>query len=110
MYAVFLHDFGEEEHVFMPVRFRIILFTHRKGHSYGVFNQPRRWLQRQKEAFFTLSPAEKHLAAAAKDRHYQSLTVDVNIMTWRFVSKRLSCLDRAQKGKGPDKIPIIQPV
>ena len=33
----------------------------------GVFNQPRRWLQRQREAFFTLSPAEKHLAAAAAE-------------------------------------------
>ncbi|THH07083.1 hypothetical protein EW145_g3632 [Phellinidium pouzarii] len=41
IYAVFYHDFGEDEHVFMP---------------------PRRWLQRQKERFLTLSPAEKHLA------------------------------------------------
>ncbi|EJC99040.1 uncharacterized protein FOMMEDRAFT_170795 [Fomitiporia mediterranea MF3/22] len=41
IYAVFFHDFGEQDHVFVP---------------------PRRWLQRQKESFFTLSPAEKDLA------------------------------------------------
>ncbi|KAI5123176.1 hypothetical protein M0805_000876 [Coniferiporia weirii] len=45
-YAVFFHDFGEDEHVFMP---------------------PRRWLQRQKEAFFTLSPAERRLADDSDD-------------------------------------------
>ncbi|ETW81637.1 hypothetical protein HETIRDRAFT_426985 [Heterobasidion irregulare TC 32-1] len=40
VYAVFFADFGEKEHVFMP---------------------PRRWLERQKAAFFTLSPAEQEL-------------------------------------------------
>ncbi|THH15854.1 hypothetical protein EW146_g4698 [Bondarzewia mesenterica] len=40
LYAVFVADFGEKEHVFMP---------------------PRRWLERQKAAFFTLTPAEQEL-------------------------------------------------
>ncbi|KAI0041980.1 hypothetical protein FA95DRAFT_1610559 [Auriscalpium vulgare] len=46
LYAVFFADFGENEHVFMP---------------------PRRWLERQKAAFFTLSPAEKALSERAVD-------------------------------------------
>ncbi|KAL5479104.1 hypothetical protein ACEPAI_2392 [Sanghuangporus weigelae] len=40
IYAIFYHDFGEEDHVFMP---------------------PRRWLQKQKDSFFVLTPAEKDL-------------------------------------------------
>jgi len=39
-YAVFFADFGDREHVFMP---------------------PRRWLQRQREAFFTITPEERKL-------------------------------------------------
>ncbi|KAI9512371.1 hypothetical protein F5148DRAFT_1162812 [Russula earlei] len=39
-YAVFFADFGDREHVFMP---------------------PRRWLQRQREAFFTMTPEERKL-------------------------------------------------
>lgn len=31
--------------------------------------QPRRWLQRQKDAFFTLSPSEKQLVAAEENNH-----------------------------------------
>ncbi|KAH8113560.1 hypothetical protein DFH11DRAFT_307523 [Phellopilus nigrolimitatus] len=42
-YGVFWHDFGEGEHVFMPAR---------------------RWLARQRAAFFTLSPAERRLGQA----------------------------------------------
>ncbi|KAH9969549.1 hypothetical protein BC827DRAFT_1262776 [Russula dissimulans] len=40
LYAVFFADFGDREHVFMP---------------------PRRWLQRQREAFFTITPEERKL-------------------------------------------------
>ncbi|KAI0252333.1 hypothetical protein BJV78DRAFT_1201814 [Lactifluus subvellereus] len=39
-YAVFFADFGDRDHVFMP---------------------PRRWLQRQRDAFFTLTPEERKL-------------------------------------------------
>lgn len=31
--------------------------------------QPRRWLQRQKDAFFTLSREEKQLVAAEESKH-----------------------------------------
>jgi len=41
LYAVFVADFGEREHVFMPAR---------------------RWLDRQRAAFFSLSPAEREAA------------------------------------------------
>ncbi|KAI0720445.1 hypothetical protein C8T65DRAFT_791380 [Cerioporus squamosus] len=41
LYAVFFADFGDHEHVFMP---------------------PRRWLEAQKFAFFSLSPEEQRLA------------------------------------------------
>ncbi|PFH53896.1 hypothetical protein AMATHDRAFT_113900, partial [Amanita thiersii Skay4041] len=40
VYSVFWHDFGDREHVFQPAR---------------------RWLARQKAAFFTLSPDEQEL-------------------------------------------------
>ncbi|KAI0055600.1 hypothetical protein BV25DRAFT_1779273, partial [Artomyces pyxidatus] len=40
LYAIFFADFGDKEHVFMP---------------------PRRWLERQKAAFFTLTPDERGL-------------------------------------------------
>lgn len=33
------------------------------------FEQPRRWLQRQKDAFFTLSREEKQLVAAEESKH-----------------------------------------
>ncbi|KAF8501037.1 hypothetical protein F5888DRAFT_1801562 [Russula emetica] len=39
-YAIFLADFGDREHVFMP---------------------PRRWFQRQWEAFLTITPEERKL-------------------------------------------------
>ncbi|KAK7469394.1 hypothetical protein VKT23_003868 [Stygiomarasmius scandens] len=39
-YAIFWHDFGDNEHVFSPAR---------------------RWAARQKAAFFTLSPEERKL-------------------------------------------------
>ncbi|OCB90916.1 hypothetical protein A7U60_g1826 [Sanghuangporus baumii] len=45
IYAIFYHDFGEEDHVFMP---------------------PRRWLQKQKDSFFALTPAEKDLVTDAE--------------------------------------------
>ncbi|KAM5535024.1 hypothetical protein V8D89_011252, partial [Ganoderma adspersum] len=41
LYAVFFADFGDHEHVFSP---------------------PRRWLESQKSAFFSLSPEEQKLA------------------------------------------------
>lgn len=40
LYAIFLADFGDREHVFMP---------------------PRRWVQRQREAFLTITPEEREL-------------------------------------------------
>ncbi|KAI0322006.1 hypothetical protein OF83DRAFT_1047178, partial [Amylostereum chailletii] len=40
LYAVFVMDFGDHEHVFQP---------------------PRRWLARQKDAFFSISPAQRAL-------------------------------------------------
>ncbi|EIM86016.1 uncharacterized protein STEHIDRAFT_169029 [Stereum hirsutum FP-91666 SS1] len=42
-YAVFVYDFGPQDHVFRP---------------------PRRWLQTQIDAFWTLSPAEQKLLNA----------------------------------------------
>ncbi|KZP33455.1 hypothetical protein FIBSPDRAFT_924460 [Athelia psychrophila] len=46
LYCVFLADWGDRgEHVFMP---------------------PRRWLERQKASFFSLSPAEEQLAKSEK--------------------------------------------
>ncbi|KDQ62516.1 hypothetical protein JAAARDRAFT_30420 [Jaapia argillacea MUCL 33604] len=39
-YQIFVHDFGDHEHVFQPAR---------------------RWVARQKASFFNLSPAERHL-------------------------------------------------
>ncbi|TDL18127.1 hypothetical protein BD410DRAFT_843115 [Rickenella mellea] len=47
IYGVFVHDFGEGDHVFMP---------------------PRRWWARQKAAFFTLSPEERKLVEASGPR------------------------------------------
>ncbi|KAI8969636.1 hypothetical protein BD414DRAFT_258436 [Trametes punicea] len=44
LYAVFVADFGDHEHVFQP---------------------PRRWLAAQKAAFFSLSPEEQRLAGIA---------------------------------------------
>ncbi|GJE98289.1 hypothetical protein PsYK624_145150 [Phanerochaete sordida] len=41
LYGVFFADFGEHEHVFSP---------------------PRRWLQQQRDAFFSLTPEERSLA------------------------------------------------
>ncbi|PAV23315.1 pyridoxamine-phosphate oxidase [Pyrrhoderma noxium] len=43
VYAVLYHDFGEDDHVFMPVR---------------------RWVKAKKESFFTLSPEERQLVDA----------------------------------------------
>ncbi|TBU28615.1 hypothetical protein BD311DRAFT_722161 [Dichomitus squalens] len=43
LYAVFFADFGDHEHVFSP---------------------PRRWLEAQKAAFFSLSPEEQKLVGA----------------------------------------------
>lgn len=45
LYAIFVADFGEREHVFSP---------------------PRRWLQQQKDAFFSLTPEERRLAEEQK--------------------------------------------
>ncbi|KAH9049967.1 hypothetical protein EDB84DRAFT_1451966 [Lactarius hengduanensis] len=45
-YAVFFADFGDREHVFMP---------------------PRRWLWRQRDAFFTITPEERKLVEATTD-------------------------------------------
>lgn len=47
-YAVFFADFGDREHVFMP---------------------PRRWLRRQQDAFFTITPEERKLVEATADNH-----------------------------------------
>ncbi|EKM49508.1 uncharacterized protein PHACADRAFT_80041, partial [Phanerochaete carnosa HHB-10118-sp] len=41
LYCVFFADYGESEHVFSP---------------------PRRWLQHQRDAFFSLTPEERKLA------------------------------------------------
>ncbi|KAI0269789.1 hypothetical protein BC834DRAFT_863376 [Gloeopeniophorella convolvens] len=56
-YAVFFYDFGEREHVFMP---------------------PRRWLQRQRDAFFTISPEERKLIeeSTSSDRISEANTKD----------------------------------
>ncbi|KAF8237178.1 hypothetical protein L208DRAFT_1212370, partial [Tricholoma matsutake] len=40
IYGIFFHDFGEREHVFQPAR---------------------RWVAKQKAAFFTLSPEEQKI-------------------------------------------------
>ncbi|KAI0070146.1 hypothetical protein K474DRAFT_911719 [Panus rudis PR-1116 ss-1] len=45
IYAVFFMDFGDHEH---------------------VFSAPRRWLDRQRAAFFSLSPAEQELVQASE--------------------------------------------
>ncbi|GBE84958.1 hypothetical protein BKA93DRAFT_332767 [Sparassis latifolia] len=46
LYATFVADFGEREHVFMPAR---------------------RWLDGQKAAFFSLTPAEREAATVLND-------------------------------------------
>ncbi|KAG7440815.1 uncharacterized protein BT62DRAFT_561321 [Guyanagaster necrorhizus] len=46
LYGVFIYDFGDQEHVFQP---------------------PRRWLLRQKESFFTLTPEEQKLIKSAEN-------------------------------------------
>ncbi|EJD45721.1 hypothetical protein AURDEDRAFT_165170 [Auricularia subglabra TFB-10046 SS5] len=46
VYCVFFVDFGDHEHVFSP---------------------PRRWLDRQRRAFWSLSPAEQSLAARSEE-------------------------------------------
>ncbi|KAI0670751.1 hypothetical protein C8Q78DRAFT_974033 [Trametes maxima] len=46
LYAVFVADFGDHEHVFQP---------------------PRRWLEAQTAAFFSLSPEEEKLAGLKRD-------------------------------------------
>ncbi|KAE9409780.1 hypothetical protein BT96DRAFT_913287 [Gymnopus androsaceus JB14] len=45
VYAIFFYDFGNDEHVFQPVR---------------------RWVARQKASIFALSPAEEKLIEAEK--------------------------------------------
>lgn len=54
LYAVFFVDFGEREHVFMPVG-RPLVFS---GYLHTDTAQVRRWAMQQKAAFFTLSSAE----------------------------------------------------
>ncbi|KAH9891659.1 hypothetical protein C8Q73DRAFT_82072 [Cubamyces lactineus] len=46
LYAVFVADFGDHEHVFQP---------------------PRRWLAAQKAAFFSLTPEEQQLAGTKSE-------------------------------------------
>ncbi|KAK0464398.1 uncharacterized protein EV420DRAFT_1637963 [Desarmillaria tabescens] len=46
LYAIFIYDFGDREHVFQP---------------------PRRWLLKQKESFFTLTPEEQKLIKSAEN-------------------------------------------
>ncbi|KAK0504117.1 hypothetical protein EDD18DRAFT_487988 [Armillaria luteobubalina] len=46
LYGIFIYDFGDREHVFQP---------------------PRRWLLRQKESFFTLTPEEEKLIKSAEN-------------------------------------------
>ncbi|KAK0221741.1 hypothetical protein IW262DRAFT_1460030 [Armillaria fumosa] len=46
LYGIFIYDFGDREHVFQP---------------------PRRWLLRQKESFFTLTPEEQKLIKSAEN-------------------------------------------
>ncbi|KAI0781977.1 hypothetical protein C8Q75DRAFT_812050 [Abortiporus biennis] len=54
-YAVFFADFGDHEHVFSPAR---------------------RWLDRQKASFFSLSPAEQKLVRQSEDS--AATSVDIN--------------------------------
>ncbi|KAK0188077.1 hypothetical protein F5146DRAFT_1141532 [Armillaria mellea] len=46
LYGVFIYDFGDREHVFQP---------------------PRRWLLKQKESLFTLTPEEEKLIKSAEN-------------------------------------------
>ncbi|KAK0201768.1 hypothetical protein DFS33DRAFT_1018659 [Desarmillaria ectypa] len=46
LYGIFIYDFGDREHVFQP---------------------PRRWLLRQKESFFTLTPEEQKLIKSSEN-------------------------------------------
>ncbi|KAH8086628.1 hypothetical protein BXZ70DRAFT_1011720 [Cristinia sonorae] len=59
LYAVFFADFGEHEHAFMPVR--IISYFHVTREAEFATNKARRWMLRQKAAFYTLTPAEQEL-------------------------------------------------
>ncbi|KZT12062.1 uncharacterized protein LAESUDRAFT_641096 [Laetiporus sulphureus 93-53] len=54
VYSVFFGDFGEQEHVFSP---------------------PRRWLERQKAAFFSLSDAERKIAGVGEAPREESTQV-----------------------------------
>jgi hypothetical protein len=53
IYGVFFMDFGPNEHVFMPVS-----SVHGGAQCDIDHLQARRWMQRQKAAFFSLSPEE----------------------------------------------------
>lgn len=68
LYAVFFADFGEKEHVFMPVSQRAETSRQMEGVHQAVpvltviRHKARRWLDAQKAAFFSLSAAERKMA------------------------------------------------
>lgn len=51
------------------VRFELWLTVVVNSLLMARLEQPRRWLQRQKDAFFTLSREEKQLVAAEESKH-----------------------------------------
>jgi hypothetical protein len=63
---VFIVDWVQEDHVFMPVSPPLYDFIARAEGQSNVL-QPRRWLARQKAAFFSLSSAEQELAKSDED-------------------------------------------
>lgn len=66
LYCVFLADWGDRgEHVFMPVCYSMRLHS-LEAHAKYCLKKPRRWLERQKASFFSLSPAEEQLAKSEK--------------------------------------------
>lgn len=62
LYAVFFADFGDREHVFMPVCSIIALLRNLSSlNRTFAATKPRRWLQRQRDAFFSITPEERRL-------------------------------------------------
>ena len=79
-YAVFFADFGDREHVFMPVRPFCAAAWESKSSLIDYLAsivKPRRWLRRQQDAFFTITPEERKLVEATTDNSRGTSAGDV---------------------------------
>ena len=79
LYAVFFADFGDREHVFMPVRRFCAASWESKSDNLASIVKPRRWLRRQQDAFFTITPEERKLIEATTDNPRGTSAGDVAV-------------------------------